>query len=165
MKSLATPKRVRIEIESRASYRIMWLAGVRQLDLTQHCLKVFAECDRHNVNPKRRTQTLHLPAENPPAAWYLCALPIPWDWARNAHLAFEYSPGATWEATPRGRPARTARQCGACHRMGRAQHSAGGAPPVVVPVPHLPELAVRLVAPHTPRRAGRSTPAAQGSDR
>lgn len=27
MKSLATPKRVRIEIESRASYRIMWLAA------------------------------------------------------------------------------------------------------------------------------------------
>lgn len=97
MESRADSKRVRIEMESRASYRIMWLAGVRQLDLSQHCLKTFAECDRYNVNPNRRTQTLHLPAETPPAAWYLCALPIPWDWARNAHLAFEYAPGATWE--------------------------------------------------------------------
>ncbi|MFH9426215.1 hypothetical protein [Streptomyces sp. NPDC017529] len=97
MKSWASPGRVRVEIESRASYRIMWLAGVRQLDLSQHCLKTFAECDRHNVNPNRRTQVLHLSAENPPAAWYLCALPIPWDWARNAHLAFEYAPGASWE--------------------------------------------------------------------
>ncbi|WP_158812859.1 hypothetical protein [Streptomyces rimosus] len=97
MKSWADSKRVRIEIESRASYRIMWLAGVRQLDLSQHCLKTFAESDRYNANPNRRTQTLDLPAENPPAAWYLCALPIPWDWARNAHLAFEYASGATWE--------------------------------------------------------------------
>ncbi len=153
MESRADSKRVRIEMESRASYRIMWLAGVRQLDLSQHCLKTFAECDRYNVNPNRRTQTLHLPAETPPAAWYLCALPIPWDWARNAHLAFEYAPGATWEgdaswaACAYGSPMR-------CRSpVGRAQHSAGRAPAVVVPVPHLPELAVRLVAPHTPRRA------------
>ncbi|MFF4605181.1 hypothetical protein ACFY12_20915 [Streptomyces sp. NPDC001339] len=73
------------------------MAGIRELDLTQHCLKTFAECDRYNVNAKLRRQVLHLPAANPPAAWYLCALPIPWDWPRNAHLAFEYAPGKTWE--------------------------------------------------------------------
>lgn len=38
-----------------------------------------------------------LPTVNPPAAWYLCALPIPWNWTRNAHLAFEYAPGEHWD--------------------------------------------------------------------
>lgn len=88
---------VRVEIEARDRYHIMWLAGIRELDLTQHCLKTFGECDRYNSNAQQRRQTLHLPATNPPVAWYLCALPIPWDWSRNAHLAFEYAPGETWE--------------------------------------------------------------------
>lgn len=89
--------RVRVDIEARDRYTIMWLAGIRELDLTQHCLKTFANCDRPYISTKLRYQTLHLPSENPPAAWYLCALPIPWDWSRNAHLAFEYAPGETWQ--------------------------------------------------------------------
>lgn len=89
--------RVRIDIEARASYRIMWLVSIRELDLAQHCLKTFGECDRPHINTHQRRQTLHLPAANPPAAWYLCALPIPWDWSSNAHLAFEHAPGETWE--------------------------------------------------------------------
>ncbi|KUL23293.1 hypothetical protein [Streptomyces regalis] len=75
----------------------MWLAGIRELDLTQHCLKTFGDCDRPHINTHQPRQTLHLPAANPPVAWYLCALPIPWDWSRNAHLAFEYAPGQTWQ--------------------------------------------------------------------
>ncbi|MGW6314336.1 hypothetical protein [Streptomyces sp. NPDC055099] len=75
----------------------MWLAGIREIDLTQHCLRTFGECDRPHINTHQRRQTLHLPTAKPPAAWYLCALPIPWDWPRNAHLAFEYAPGQTWE--------------------------------------------------------------------
>lgn len=97
MISGAGSDRVRIEIEARDSYRIMWLAGIRELDLTQHCLKTFAESDRPHINVHQRRQTVHLPTANPPVAWYLCALPIPWDWSRNAHLAFEYAPGETWE--------------------------------------------------------------------
>ncbi|MFF0741548.1 hypothetical protein ACFYVL_14225 [Streptomyces sp. NPDC004111] len=97
MNSGANREPVRIEIEAQDTYRIMWLAGVREVDLTQHCLKAFAECDRHDVTHRRRTQTLLLPTDNPPAAWYLCALPIPWDWGRNAHLAFEHAPGETWQ--------------------------------------------------------------------
>ncbi|MEV6946710.1 hypothetical protein AB0N07_33025 [Streptomyces sp. NPDC051172] len=97
MHSKADSGRVRIDIEARASYRIMWLAGIRELDLTQHCLKTFGEADRPHINTHQRRQTLHLPAANPPIAWYLCALPIPWDWSRNAHLAFEHAPGETWE--------------------------------------------------------------------
>lgn len=93
----ADPNRVRIDIEARASYRIMWLAGIRELDLEQHCLKTFGECDRPHINTQQRRQTVHLSTVNPPVAWYLCALPIPWDWSRNAHLAFEYAPGETWE--------------------------------------------------------------------
>ncbi|MEU7576782.1 hypothetical protein AB0B50_04170 [Streptomyces sp. NPDC041068] len=89
--------RVRVDIEARDRYSIMWLAGIRELDLTQHCLKTFADCDRPHISTKLRHQTLHLPYANPPAAWYLCALPIPWDWSRNAHLAFEYAPGETWQ--------------------------------------------------------------------
>ncbi|MGW0731864.1 hypothetical protein [Streptomyces sp. NPDC002851] len=97
MESGANSEKVRIEIEARDKYRIMWLAGVRNLDLTQHCLKAFGEPDRHHINTHRPRQILHLPSNNPPAAWYLCALPIPWDWSRNAHLAFEHAPGETWE--------------------------------------------------------------------
>ncbi|MFI6089550.1 hypothetical protein [Streptomyces sp. NPDC051218] len=94
---MADSSRVRIDIEARDSYRIMWLAGIREIDQTQHCLKTFGECDRPHINIHQRRQTLHLPAANPPVAWYLCALPIPWDWSRNAHLAFEHAPGETWE--------------------------------------------------------------------
>lgn len=97
MNSGANSEGVRVEIEARDRYHIMWLAGIRELDLTQHCLKTFAESDRHHVDTKLRRQTLRLPTTNPPVAWYLCALPIPWDWSRNAHLAFEYAPGETWE--------------------------------------------------------------------
>ncbi|MGI5526779.1 hypothetical protein ACQEVX_04920 [Streptomyces syringium] len=97
MQSEADPKRVRVEIESRDDYRIMWLAGVRQVDLTQHCLKSFGFCDRPRVNHAARRQTVFLSAVRPPLAWYLCALPIPWDWHRNAHLAFEHAPGHSWE--------------------------------------------------------------------
>ncbi|MEV0370542.1 hypothetical protein AB0I10_12030 [Streptomyces sp. NPDC050636] len=97
MVSGADPQRVRVEIEASASYRIMWLAGIRELDLTQHCLKTFADCDKPRIDRRKQHQTLRLPATNPPPAWYLCALPFPWDWPRNAHLAFEYAPGETWE--------------------------------------------------------------------
>ncbi|MGD3109432.1 hypothetical protein [Streptomyces sp. YGL11-2] len=97
MESGADPQRVRVEIEARSSYRIMWLAGIRELDLTQHCLRTFADCDKPQIDRRKRHQTLWLPATNPPPAWYLCALPFPWDWPRNAHLAFEYAPGETWE--------------------------------------------------------------------
>ncbi|MCY0929461.1 hypothetical protein OTB20_25325 [Streptomyces sp. H27-H1] len=97
MESGADSKRVRVEIDSRDKYGIMWLAGIRQIDLTQHCLKTFAECDRPKVDRRLKQQTLLLPADSPPVAWYLCALPIPWQWSRNAHLAFEHAPGETWE--------------------------------------------------------------------
>lgn len=76
---------------------ILWLAGVRHVDLTQHCLKAFGQPDRPRVNRDLRHQTLHLPADNPPLAWYVCALPHPWDWHKNAHLAFEHAPGREWE--------------------------------------------------------------------
>ncbi|MFE1558912.1 hypothetical protein ACFW6V_28510 [Streptomyces sp. NPDC058734] len=97
MNSEANPETVRISIERRDSYGIMWLAGIRHVDLGQHCLKTFGECDRPSVNHRLKRQTLLLPPQNRPAAWYLCALPIPWDWSRNAHIAFEYCRGEEWE--------------------------------------------------------------------
>ncbi|MER0478621.1 hypothetical protein ABR737_09780 [Streptomyces sp. Edi2] len=84
-------------MEARSSYRIMCLAGIRQLDLTQHCLKTFADCDKPRIDRRKQHQTLWLPATNPPAAWYVYPLPFSWDWPRNAHLAFEHAPGETWE--------------------------------------------------------------------
>lgn len=97
MKSGADREPVRIEIESREKYGILWLAGIRHLNLTEHCLKTFGECDRPRVDRNLRRQTVLLSAGSPPIAWYLCALPIPWSWERNAHLAFEHAPGETWE--------------------------------------------------------------------
>ncbi len=75
----------------------MWLAGVRHVALDQHCLRSFGRPDRLRVDPRRRRQTLELPQENQPLAWYLCALPIPWNWSLNAHLAFESAPGEQWD--------------------------------------------------------------------
>ena len=86
-----------IGVESRTKYNIMWLAGIRHVDLAQHCLKAFGQPDRPAIDRNRRRQTIHLPAHNPPAAWYLCALPYPFKWADNAHLAFEYAEGHDWE--------------------------------------------------------------------
>ncbi|MGW2877044.1 hypothetical protein ACWDBP_12275 [Streptomyces sp. NPDC001233] len=143
----------------------MWLAGIRELDLTQHCLKTFAECDRYNINTKQSRQTLHLPAANPPTAWYLCALPIPWDWARNAHLAFEYAPGENWDgdalvrglgvrltnarpitgwgehSVPHDAPKRSSRLHRTCRNWQfawwlRTNRSIPDAPPLPAPAPH-----------------------------
>lgn len=49
------------------------------------------------VDREAKRQTILLPAASPPLAWYLCALPIPRSWERNAHLAAEHAPGQTWE--------------------------------------------------------------------
>ena len=92
----APPPPVTVTVIKNASYPIMWLAGIRQLDLTQHCLRTFAEPDRPAVDLGKRVQTLRLSTQNPPLAWYLCALPIPWNWKANAHLAFEHAPGHQW---------------------------------------------------------------------
>ena len=75
----------------------MWLAGIRDIALDQHCLRSFGRPDRPTVHPHTALQTVHLPTDNPPLAWYLCALPKPWNWAANAHLAFEQAPGHHWE--------------------------------------------------------------------
>jgi hypothetical protein len=75
----------------------MWLAGVRHVALDQHCLRSFGQPDRPRVDVRRRHQTLELPEHNPPLAWYLCALPTPWNWSDNAHLAFEGAPGEQWD--------------------------------------------------------------------
>ncbi|MEV0438440.1 hypothetical protein AB0I84_11070 [Streptomyces spectabilis] len=88
---------MQIYIESRDRYQIMWLAGIRHVALGQHCLRSFGQPDRPRVNPARRNQLLELPTQNPPLAWYLCALPQPWDWSKNAHLAFEAAPGEQWD--------------------------------------------------------------------
>ncbi|MGW2397258.1 hypothetical protein ACWCYY_11965 [Kitasatospora sp. NPDC001664] len=55
----------------------------------QHCLKSLGPPDRPTVHPHTKLQ---LPAANPPLTWHLCALPKPWHWASNAHLAFEPAP-------------------------------------------------------------------------
>lgn len=88
---------VRVGITAAAPYLIMWLAGVRNINLEKHCLETFGESDRHPLNPRAPRQSAVLPAKNPPLAWYLCALPHPWDWTKNAHLAFEYAEGHHWE--------------------------------------------------------------------
>ncbi|KIZ15368.1 hypothetical protein SNA_27840 [Streptomyces natalensis ATCC 27448] len=75
----------------------MSLAGIRELDLTQHFLKKFARCNKARIDRRTQHMSLRLPATDPPAAWFLCALPFPWEWHRNAHLAFEYAPGESWE--------------------------------------------------------------------
>ncbi|MEU6318172.1 hypothetical protein [Streptomyces sp. NPDC047009] len=94
---------VRVGINAAAPYLIMWLAGVRNLNLDRHCLETFGWSDRHPVNPRAAHQSVTLPAESPPPAWYLCALPHPWDWTKNAHLAFEYAEGHQWEGPARVR--------------------------------------------------------------
>ncbi|MFB7571807.1 MULTISPECIES: hypothetical protein [unclassified Streptomyces] len=88
---------VRVGIDSAAPYLIMWLAGVRNVNLDRHCLESFGVSDRHPVNARAPRQSVTLPAENPPLAWYLCALPHPWDWSKNAHLPFEYAEGHQWK--------------------------------------------------------------------
>ncbi|MFI9157542.1 hypothetical protein [Kitasatospora aureofaciens] len=88
---------IRIEILARDDYGIMWLAGIRNVALDQHCLRAFGRPDRPTVRAHTKLQTIHLPTTNPPLAWYLCALPTPWNWAANAHLAFEAVPGYHWD--------------------------------------------------------------------
>ncbi|MFI5792366.1 hypothetical protein [Streptomyces sp. NPDC051677] len=92
-------QRIKVQIESRTQYRIMWLAGVRHVALDQHCLRSFGQPDRPRLDIRRRHQTLELTEHNPPLAWYLCALPNPWKWIDNAHLAFEAAPGEQWEGS------------------------------------------------------------------
>ncbi|MDF9812990.1 hypothetical protein M2266_002221 [Streptomyces sp. SPB162] len=90
-------RRIQIQIESKSRYHIMWLAGVRHVALDQHCLRSFGQPDRPRVDARRQHQTVNLSEHNQPLAWYLCALPNPWRWSDNAHLAFEGAPGEQWE--------------------------------------------------------------------
>lgn len=101
----------------------MWLAGVRHVALDQHCLRSFGQPDRPRLDISRRHQTIELPEHNPPLAWYLCALPNPWKWSDNAHLAFEGAPGEGWDgpALVSG-PVCAPGERSPHHRMGRAQH-------------------------------------------
>jgi hypothetical protein len=88
---------VRVGINAAAPYAIMWLAGIRNINLEKHCLESFGKADRYPLNRRASRQSAVLAAENPPLAWYLCALPYPWEWSKNAHLAFEYAEGHHWE--------------------------------------------------------------------
>jgi hypothetical protein len=88
---------VTVRIEQRVPYGIMWIAGVRQVDLAQHCLRAFGRSDRPPLDLRKRRQIVRLSPISPPLAWYLCALPVPWDWNANAHLAFAHEPGYEWE--------------------------------------------------------------------
>ena len=92
----APPPPVEVTIHSYAPFQIMWLAGVRHVDLAEHCLKTFGQPDRHPVIAGQAHQYHRLDATDRPLAWYLCALPIPWKWSANGHLAFEYAPGYHW---------------------------------------------------------------------
>lgn len=84
-------------------YRYLWLKGITGLNMSQHCASVFygeyVPEFGHRAEGLKTTVSVELDQHNKPGvmAWYLCGVVTPWNWARNAHLAFVRAEGESWE--------------------------------------------------------------------
>lgn len=81
----------------RAEYSSIWLKYVNGVNLSTHCIESLVGGRQKPLDRHQLTERLELTQHRQPLAWYLCGVTYPYRWTENAHLAFEYVPGATWE--------------------------------------------------------------------
>lgn len=86
-----------ITLHRRGDFSSIWLKYVTGVDLDVHCIRSLIGGRHHGIELYARHQTLTLDQHTPtPLAFYLCGVSTPYDWRRNAHLAFVAAPGETW---------------------------------------------------------------------
>lgn len=90
----ATPK---VHITRRDEFSSIWLKYVTGVDLSVHCIQSLIGPRQDGISLRADTQTLELTQHPNPLAFYLCGVSTPYDWQRNAHLAFVAAEGETWE--------------------------------------------------------------------
>jgi hypothetical protein len=77
-------------VEVHDHYRFLWMKRVTGVDLAQHCQACLLGDWQRGVGPELSTLRLDLA----PGVYYLCGVTEPYRWARNAHLAVEWSQGS-----------------------------------------------------------------------
>jgi hypothetical protein len=87
----------RIRITRRDDFSSIWLKYVRGVDLDVHCINSLIGERQSGISLTADQQVLDLTEWAPPIAFYLCGVSVPYDWTRNAHLAFVAAEGESWE--------------------------------------------------------------------
>lgn len=85
-------------LDVNAPFRYLWLKRVAGVDLSVHCARCL-KGQYINISP-RNPHTTDIPLAN--GIYYLCGVSMPYNWAKNFHIAFEYSEGSRIEYANNG---------------------------------------------------------------
>lgn len=86
-------------LDVNAPFRYLWLKRVTGVDLSVHCARCLKGQYMDNINP-RNPHTTYIQLAN--GIYYLCGVSLPYNWAKNFHIAFEYSEGSRIEYAKNG---------------------------------------------------------------
>lgn len=86
-------------LDVNAPFRYLWLKHVTGVDLSVHCARCLVGKYMDNISP-RVPHTADIQLDN--GVYYLCGVSLPYIWANNFHIAFEYSEGSHIECESNG---------------------------------------------------------------
>ena len=86
-------------LDVSAPFRYLWLKRVIGVDLSVHCARCLVGKYTDNISP-RNPHTTDIQLDD--GIYYLCGVSMPYNWAKNFHLAFEYSEGSRIEYANNG---------------------------------------------------------------
>lgn len=86
-------------LDVNAPFRYLWLKRVTGIDLTVHCARSLLGHYLPNISP-RAPRTTNIQLDN--GIYYLCGVSMPYTWAKNFHLAFEYAENSRIEYSHNG---------------------------------------------------------------
>lgn len=86
-------------LDVNAPLRYLWLKRVTGVDLSVHCARCLVGKYMDNISPSA-PHTTDIALDN--GIYYLCGVSLPYVWAKNFHLAFEYCEGSRIEYESNG---------------------------------------------------------------
>lgn len=86
-------------LDVNAPFRYLWLKRVTGVDLSVHCARCLKGQYMDNISP-RNPHTTDIKLVD--SIYYLCGVSLPYNWAKNFHIAFEYSEGSRIEYANNG---------------------------------------------------------------
>lgn len=86
-------------LDVNAPFRYLWLKRVIGVDLSVHCARCLVGKYMDNISP-RNPHTIDIQLDD--GIYYLCGVSMPYNWAKNFHLAFEYAEGSRIEYASNG---------------------------------------------------------------
>lgn len=90
--------RVKITRDTNCKFRYLWLKEVVGTSLSQHCAGCLKGTYSDIVNQYTVCETLNLEGK----VYYLCGVSQPYNWSKNAHIAFRHKPGSKFKFTNNG---------------------------------------------------------------